>query len=50
MTTARCPVGVEEFLDQLAEAGVFFLTLSGEVLMRMDFFDILSTRASCNSM
>ena len=29
-------------LDQLAEAGVFFLTFSGgEVLMRMDFFQIL---------
>ncbi len=29
-------------LDQLAEAGVFFLTLSGgEVFMRMDFFDII---------
>jgi len=29
-------------LDQLAEAGVFFLTLSGgEVFMRRDFFDIL---------
>src|SRR2546429_3354751 len=29
-------------VDQLAEAGVFFLTISGgEVLMRMDFFDIL---------
>jgi AdoMet-dependent heme synthase len=38
MTTAEiCGV-----LDQLAEAGVFFLTLSGgEVLMRMDFFPIL---------
>jgi radical SAM protein with 4Fe4S-binding SPASM domain len=33
---------IEALLDQLAEAGVFFLTLSGgEVLMRMDFFDIL---------
>ena len=30
-------------LDQLASAGVFFLTLSGgEVLMRMDFFQILA--------
>jgi radical SAM protein with 4Fe4S-binding SPASM domain len=38
MTTAEiCGV-----LDQLAGAGVFFLTLSGgEVLMRMDFFEIL---------
>src|SRR5690349_1451851 len=36
-TTEICDV-----LDQLAEAGVFFLTLSGgEVLMRMDFFQIL---------
>jgi radical SAM protein with 4Fe4S-binding SPASM domain len=33
---------IERLLDQLADAGVFFLTLSGgEVLMRMDFFDIL---------
>src|ERR1700737_1147277 len=33
---------IKTLLDQLAEAGVFFLTLSGgEVLMRMDFFDIL---------
>lgn len=33
---------LKSLLDQLAEAGVFFLTLSGgEVLMRMDFFDIL---------
>jgi AdoMet-dependent heme synthase len=33
---------MKTLLDQLAEAGVFFLTLSGgEVLMRMDFFDIL---------
>ena len=31
-----------DVLDQLAEAGVFFLTFSGgEVLMRMDFFQIL---------
>src|SRR6266567_4186341 len=31
-----------DVIGQLAEAGVFFLTLSGgEVLMRMDFFDIL---------
>src|ERR1700752_5385045 len=30
-------------LDQLAVAGVFFLTLSGsEVFMRMDFFDIVA--------
>lgn len=33
---------IKGLLDQLAEAGVFFLTLSGgEVLMRMDFFEIL---------
>ena len=38
MTTAE----IRALLDQLAEAGVFFLTLSGgEVFMRMDFFDIL---------
>jgi AdoMet-dependent heme synthase len=38
MTTAE----IRGLLDQLAEAGVFFLTLSGgEVLMRMDFFPIL---------
>ena len=33
---------IKGVLDQLAEAGVFFLTLSGgEVFMRRDFFDIL---------
>ena len=33
---------IKNVLDQLADAGVFFLTLSGgEVLMRMDFMDIL---------
>jgi len=38
MTTAE----IRDLLDQLADAGVFFLTLSGgEVFMRMDFFDIL---------
>ena len=38
MTTAE----ITDVLDQLAEAGVFFLTFSGgEVLMRMDFFRIL---------
>ncbi len=38
MTTAE----IRGVLDQLAAAGVFFLTLSGgEVLMRMDFFPIL---------
>jgi len=35
-------VEINDILDQLSEAGVFFLTLSGgEVLMRRDFFDIL---------
>ena len=34
---------IRDVLDQMAEAGVFFLTISGgEVLMRMDFFDILA--------
>jgi radical SAM protein with 4Fe4S-binding SPASM domain len=38
MTTSE----IKNLLDQLAEAGVFFLTLSGgEVLMRKDFFEIL---------
>ena len=38
MTTAE----IEHVLDQLADAGTFFLTLSGgEVLMRHDFFAIL---------
>jgi radical SAM protein with 4Fe4S-binding SPASM domain len=38
MTTAE----IKDVLDQLSEAGVFFLTLSGgEVLMRRDFFEIL---------
>jgi AdoMet-dependent heme synthase len=38
MTTAE----IKDLLDQLAEAGVFFLTLSGgEILMRKDFFEIL---------
>ena len=38
MTTAE----IRGVLDQLAEAGVFFLTLSGgEVFMRLDFFDIV---------
>jgi len=33
---------IKDLLDQLADAGVLFLTLSGgEVLMRMDFFEIL---------
>ena len=38
MTTSE----IKKLLDQLAEAGVFFLTLSGgEILMRKDFFEIL---------
>jgi radical SAM protein with 4Fe4S-binding SPASM domain len=38
MTTAE----ICDVLDQLADAGVFFLTLSGgEVFMRQDFFDIV---------
>ena len=38
MTTAE----MRDVLEQLAEAGVFFLTFSGgEVLMRMDFFSIV---------
>jgi len=38
MSTAE----IKGVLDQMAEAGVFFLTLSGgEILMRRDFFEIL---------
>ncbi len=38
MTTSE----IKNLLDQLAEAGVFFLSLSGgEILMRRDFFEIL---------
>ena len=38
MTTAE----IKKLLDQLAEAGVFFLTMSGgEILLRKDFFEIL---------
>jgi radical SAM protein with 4Fe4S-binding SPASM domain len=38
MTTAE----ITNLFDQLADAGVFFLTLSGgEILMRKDFFEIL---------
>ena len=38
MTTAE----IQDLLGQLADAGVFFLTLSGgEVLMRRDFFEIV---------
>lgn len=35
-------IEIKNLLDQLAEAGVFFLTISGgEILMRKDFFEIL---------
>jgi radical SAM protein with 4Fe4S-binding SPASM domain len=35
-------VEIKNLLDQLADAGVFFLTLSGgEILLRKDFFEIL---------
>jgi AdoMet-dependent heme synthase len=38
MTTAE----ITDLLDQMADAGVFYLTLSGgEILMRRDFFQIL---------
>jgi radical SAM protein with 4Fe4S-binding SPASM domain len=38
MTTAE----IKNLLDQMAEAGVFYLTISGgEILMRRDFFEIL---------
>jgi radical SAM protein with 4Fe4S-binding SPASM domain len=38
MTTAE----IKDLLDQLAEAGVFFLTFSGgEVLLRRDFFELV---------
>jgi AdoMet-dependent heme synthase len=38
MTTAE----IKNLLDQMADAGVFYLTLSGgEIMMRRDFFEIL---------
>ena len=38
MTTAE----IKSLLDQMADAGVFFLTISGgEIMMRKDFFEIL---------
>lgn len=38
MTTAE----IKDLLDQMANAGVFYLTISGgEILMRRDFFEIL---------
>src|SRR2546425_10851532 len=38
MTTAE----IKHLLDEMAEAGVFILTLSGgEILLRKDFFEIL---------
>ncbi len=42
MTTAE----YKKLLDELAEAGVFFLTMSGgEIMLRKDFFEILGVRA-----
>src|SRR5260370_9864793 len=39
MTTAE----IKDLLDQMAEAGVFYLTISGgEILMRRDFFELLA--------
>jgi radical SAM protein with 4Fe4S-binding SPASM domain len=36
-------IEIKDLLDQLANAGVFFLTLSGgEILLRKDFFEILA--------
>ena len=47
MTTAE----ITDLLDQMADAGVFYLTISGgEILMRRDFFEILEyarMRAFC---
>src|SRR6204780_1351193 len=38
MTTTE----IKDLLDQMADAGVFYLTISGgEILMRRDFFEIL---------
>ena len=38
MTTGE----IKELLDQMADAGVFYLTVSGgEIMMRRDFFEIL---------
>jgi len=38
MTTAE----IKDLLDQMADAGVFYLTISGgEIMMRCDFFEIL---------
>jgi radical SAM protein with 4Fe4S-binding SPASM domain len=38
MTTSE----IKELLDQMADAGVFYLTISGgEIMMRRDFFEIL---------
>lgn len=38
---------IKDLLDQMAEAGVLFLTISGgEVLMRKDFFEILEYAAN----
>jgi radical SAM protein with 4Fe4S-binding SPASM domain len=39
MSTAE----IKDLLDQMAEAGVFYLTISGgEILMRRDFFELLA--------
>jgi radical SAM protein with 4Fe4S-binding SPASM domain len=47
MSTAE----IKNLLDQMADAGVFYLTISGgEIMMRMDFFEILEharTRTFC---
>lgn len=39
---------IKGLLDQMADAGVFFLTISGgEILMRKDFFEILEHAHAC---
>ena len=43
MTTAE----IKDLLEQMAEAGVFFLTFSGgEIMMRRDFFAIVEHAGS----
>src|ERR1700675_1751749 len=38
----RTTAEIKHFLDQMGDAGVFYLTISGgEILMRRDFFQIL---------
>ncbi len=45
MTTSE----IKHLFDELAEAGVFFLTMSGgEILMRKDFFEILEYARALN--